>query len=496
MASSYELHALDLSTLADKVVSPVTASHTLTDGTTHYSFNAAVQRQVPALLEQADASGNVNVYVGFGSHGDTSGNETRGWVLGWNAKTLVPLAANQLNDTQATSPTKFFLSEIWMSGYGLAGAGSRIYFATGNSDCNFNLSLCPPMSTYDGKTNIQESVVRLEGDLTHISGIFTPSEPGQTLPQSVLTLDKGDTDVGSGGAMVVLLPPPANLEFVVAGGKDGRIFLLQPQSSGALTLLQTLHLEGCWCGPSYFIGFDNIPRLVTSTGSTLRTWHIHSSSPHLTGPGGSATINASQQDPGFFTTVSSNGTATGSGIIWAVGRPHPVSTNPTAVTLYAFSATTPATTPGKLQPLFSGPAGSWPGSKNANIVPVVANGKVYVASAYVNSSHKTQGQLNIFGIGGTGQPLASAVASLPSPHVVSGTLLTVSGSTLTLKTRKGESATVDASQAIQNQQVGTPLNVGVPLTAEGKAIEANGALLATSIDRAKGDKGELWPEDK
>jgi hypothetical protein len=312
--------------------------------------------------------------------------------------------------------------------------------------------------------------------------------------------------------IILPLDVDPNREFIVAGGKDGRIFLLQPQSSGALILLQTLQLEGCWCGPSYFIGFDNIPRLVTSTGSTLRTWHINSSS--LTGPGGSATINASQQDPGFFTTVSSNGTAAGSGIIWAVGRPHSVSTNPTAVTLYAFSATTPATTPGKLQPLFpingeSGSAGSWPSSKNANIVPVVANGKVYVASAYVDSSHKTRGQLNIFGIGGatmiaagvmfpdgTGQPLASAVASLPSPHVVSGTLLTVSGSTLTLKTRKGKSATVDASQAIQNQQVGTPLNVGVPLTAEGKAIEANGALLATSIDRAKGEKGELWPEDK
>ena len=34
--------------------------------------------------------------------------------------TLSPLAANQLDDTQASSLNSFFLSSIWMSGYGLA----------------------------------------------------------------------------------------------------------------------------------------------------------------------------------------------------------------------------------------------------------------------------------------------------------------------------------------------------------------------------------------
>jgi hypothetical protein len=42
-------------------------------------------------------------------------------------------------------------------------------------------------------TNIQESVVRLAGDLTHLRGIFTPS--------NLADLDKGDMDFGSGGVL-------------------------------------------------------------------------------------------------------------------------------------------------------------------------------------------------------------------------------------------------------------------------------------------------------
>ena len=58
---------------------------------------------------------------------------------------------------------------------------------------------------------------------------------------------------------------------------------------------------------------------------------------------------------------------------------------------------------------------------NANIVPVVANGKVYVAS------YKA---LTIFGRGAPAAQKAlrpTPVASLPSPHVITGTLQPVFG---------------------------------------------------------------------
>ena len=127
---AYRLHALDLGSLTDKVTPQVvTASHTLTDGTT-FKFNATYQRQRPALL-----LANGSIYAGFGSFCDFAANLSRGWLLGWTAGSLTPFPSNQLLDQQATDPDTFFLSSIWMSGYGLAtDDAGNILFVTGNSD--------------------------------------------------------------------------------------------------------------------------------------------------------------------------------------------------------------------------------------------------------------------------------------------------------------------------------------------------------------------------
>jgi len=366
---SYQLHALNLWDLTDKAGSPVTvaASHTLTNGST-YTFNATVQRQRPALLKA-----NGNVYAGFGSFGDRNASITRGWLLGWNASTLQPLTGNQLTDTVATSTTSFFLSSIWMSGFGIAASGTSLFFATGNSDCTIHaISVkCPAKTTYDGVTNIQESVVKLDGNLTTLRGIFTPS--------NVAVLDQGDHDLGSGG--VLLLPRQSgNFPFLaVAGGKDGRLFLLDRNNLGGFTpggpdkAFDVQPSGGCSCGPSYFTGSDKIGRVVSSSGSSVQTWQVQLSPwPNLVLEG-TGTI-ASGQDGGFFTSVSTNGTQAYSGIIWAVGRP----STSTVITLSAFDATA---VNGKLNLIFSSPAGSWTHTNgNANIVPVAANGLVYVAS--------------------------------------------------------------------------------------------------------------------
>jgi hypothetical protein len=392
-----------------------------------------------------------------------------------------------------------------MSGDGIVGDGTNLYFSTANSDCNdivVSNPPCPSHSTWTGTTNIQESVAQVSNGLV-LGGVFTPS--------NTFALDQGDLDLGSGG---VLLFPTATYPYLaVAAGKDGRLFLLNPANLGQPTNtspptstpppLDTQQSDPCWCGPSFFVGEDGISRVVTSHGNTLRTWQVQIP----LAPEAAATIAASEQDPGFFTSISSqssDGTRygkakPGSAIIWAVGRPTGAGTNPTAITLYAFDAR-PSGSPPTFKKLFSASAGSWPNTGgNANTVPVVFDGKVYVASAYLDAvSGNTRGQLNIFGSGssGTGTPLASAVAAPASPILVSGTVTAVSGSTLTLRTRKGRGMTIDLSQAKQNRRVGAfPLKVGVALTALGSMIEGNGALLATSVVRAKGSSGKLWPPD-
>ncbi len=91
---TYQLFALNLKDLTNRIA-PVTvaASHTLSDGTT-YNFNAAYQRQRPALLGVSGI-----IYAGFGSFCDYNADQSRGWLLGWRAGTLTPLPANELTDT-------------------------------------------------------------------------------------------------------------------------------------------------------------------------------------------------------------------------------------------------------------------------------------------------------------------------------------------------------------------------------------------------------------
>jgi hypothetical protein len=362
----YMLHALGLGNLAD-TVSPqqVSASHTLTDGST-FQFDATHQRQRPGLL-----LANGNIYAGFGSFCDLDAKVSRGWFLGWQTRTLTPLEANELFDFQATSPDSFFLSSIWMSGYAPSVDDSgNVLVVTANSD--------PSGTTYDGVTNIQESVLKISSDLSTVLDLFTPAD----WP----SLDQKDNDFGAGGVMVLPDQQGAYPHLAVAAGKEGNLFFMNEDSLGGYSssgnnVLGTYHIEGCWCGPSYYVdGSDSIPRVVTSGGSKVLVYQVLTSpSPSLNlvaqsnGIGGAGT--------GFFTTISSNGAS--NAVIWALSRPASASA---PVNLYAFNPDSGSI----LKPIYNQSAGTWPYTTgNSNLVPVVANGEVFVAS------YK---QLNIFGL--------------------------------------------------------------------------------------------------
>ncbi len=366
---AYRIHALDLGSLTDKITpTVVAASHTLLDGTT-FNFNATYQRQRPALL-----LANGNIYAGFGSFCDFSANLSRGWLLGWNAATLAPLSANRMNDTQPNSPDSFFLSSIWMSGYGPAADDSgNILFVTGNSDYSG--------TTYDGVSNIQESVVKVSSDLTTVLDLFTPSNQSN--------LDQGDTDFGSGGVLVLPDQPGSTPHLAVAAGKFGSMYFMNEDHLGGYSttknnVLGTYQVGGCWCGESYFVDpTDGAARVVSSGGTQVAVWKLQTSpSPKLIGVSRSPAVR-NGQFPGFFTSVSSNGNA--NPIIWALS--HPLSQQNNSIALYAFNPESGGKT---MTQLFRGLAGAWPNfGGNSNLVPVVANGKVYVAS---------NKQLQIFGL--------------------------------------------------------------------------------------------------
>jgi outer membrane protein assembly factor BamB len=471
------LQALDLTTLRNKV--PPAAVHamaTLSDGS-GWKFKAVFSRQRAALVEA-----NGNIYAGFASFCDFDFNYSRGWLLGWDAGSLAPLAAKRLNNRliQAQSPNDFFLSSIWMSGSGPAvDSSGNLLFATGNSD--------PSGTTYNRIYNLSESIIKISPDLTKVLSFFTPSGPSP----GVAFLDKNDKDFGSGG--VLRLPvQPGRRNLVTAAGKAGVMYLLNGDQLGGYhnpdRALGAFPIGACWCAESYFTGWDGIGRIVSSGGVNIMIWRLQTSpSVTLVNESTSPALPNSVQDGGFFTSVSSNRTR--NAVVWAVGRP--VDRDPANVILYAFDPRAAAR--GNSAWLFSGVAGTWPiVGGNANIVPVVANGRVYVAS------YK---ELAIFGLPSAGA-VASAAVPGPRPtlpdlpadgHEIFATIKSVAGTNVTVAIRTGKLLHVDAAKAIEAKH-SVVLVVDEPVRVLGSYDRA-GILMATSIARTK-PSPEGWPADR
>ena len=198
-------------------------------------------------------------------------------------------------------------------------------------------------------------------------------------------MDQVDNDFGSAGALLIPPQEGSTPDLIAAAGKDGRMFILNRNGMGGYTpggpdkVLTQANIGGCWCGQSYFHH-----KIVSSGGSNVILWRIKTSpSISLQNEGTSAGIGGAQF-PGFFTSISSD--EDDHPIIWAVSRPN----NPTPADISLFAFRGEPSGSGTLDTLFQSPAGTWPNTGgDANIVPTVVNGKVYVAS------YK---QLSIFGM--------------------------------------------------------------------------------------------------
>jgi len=310
-AAVYRIHEMNLVDLSEKIPSVViTGSGRLSDGST-FNFIPGTQRQRPALL-----LANSNIYAGFGSFCDQNDNITRGWLMGWQTGTLTPLAASELTQQQTAAQSTnnpfgesgpFFLSSIWMSGYGpSADASGNVYVVTGNSDGII-------------ANNLPDSVVRMPPNLSSVSDYFTPA--------NFAFLDSEDADRGSGGLMVVpsLSGGPS---FGVSQGKDGRLFLhnLAANLGGYVAngpdVPSSVNAGLCWCGPAYYLGSDGKQRVVSTGGTQVQTWFVPTSASGTLTPEGTAPElpNFDGQDPGFMATVSTNGTTANSAVIWGLSR--------------------------------------------------------------------------------------------------------------------------------------------------------------------------------
>lgn len=306
------------------------------------------------------------VYVAWASHGDQQ--PYHGWIMKFNASNLLQ-APTVFNDSPNGRE-----SGIWMSGGAPAfDSSNNIYVITGNGD----------FDSTNG--DFGDSVLKLSNTLA-VQDWFTPSVEG--------TLDSSDLDLGSGGAVVLVDLPSSTVPHVLIGGGKGTNFLGQiyvlnrdnlGKSNSTDQSVQQFSLGGgifatpaFWQNTFYIGGVgQNLRAFALSTTTSLLTTTASSQTSHVFG------------FPGTTPSISSAGTTSGTGIVWALDTNSTTAANASGTNgpagLHAYDATNLATELWNSSQV----SGNAAGNAVKFCVPTVANGKVYVG---------TQTEITVYGL--------------------------------------------------------------------------------------------------
>jgi hypothetical protein len=379
------LHALDVATGVDKLSPPVIGD-TKFDGTNYIYvsgpsvpgfgdgsvggrvfFNALRESQRPGLLLL-----NGTVYIGWASHGDHG--PYHGWVLGYTASTLQPVSGAIFNTTPNGG-----LGGIWMSGAALAAdAQGNIYFATGNGTFDVNT----------GGIDYGDSMVRLSTQSgLSVADYFTPFDQD--------SLNNTDTDLGSGGVLLLPDQPGKHRHLLVQADKQGIIFLVDRDNMGHFNsttdnIVQELPagtLTGAWSSPAYFNGTI----YFNGQGDFLKAFDLFASNKLSTIPVSQAGTGFGY--PGATPSISSNGNQ--NGIVWSLQVDAFGSGGPAV--LHAYDASDVSR---ELYNSSQAGARDQAGPAVEFTVPTIVNGHVYVG---------TGNGLTVYGLLPSGRPPRSTL---------------------------------------------------------------------------------------
>jgi len=336
----HRLHALDITTGAEKLGGPVVISAPNFVPLRHFNR--------PALL-----LANSTVYVSFGSHGDNP--NWQGWVFGYDAATLAQKFVFSTSDPTSGSNG----AAVWDGGGGpAADASGNIYVTTGNG-------------AFDGTKNFSESVLKLSPTGTLLDW-FTPFNRA--------VFDANDVDMGSTGIMILpdAVGSSAHQHLLIGSGKVAILYLLDQTNLGKFNSGSNLDVQevipvpppnttqfdgGNYGVPAYWNGN------IYTTGQNFPLSQFTIANGVMATP--QSAVSANTFPPrGAIPAVSASGTT--NGIVWVLDLSAWASNGPAILDAYD------ATNVGNL--LFSSPA-SGTGAAGAAVkftVPTVANGKVYV----------------------------------------------------------------------------------------------------------------------
>jgi hypothetical protein len=286
----FMLHALDAGSGTEKFGGPVRISATApgrgaasSGGTV--TFDALYHLNRPGLLLL-----NGVVYVAFGAVGDIP--PFHGWLMGYDASTLQQVSVfNASPDGEAAG--------IWAGGQALAADGHSIFLTTGNG-------------TFDGDSggrNWGNSFLRLNASQgLAVTDYFTPNNQDY--------LSAADLDVGGGGPMV--LP---NMGLVLGVGKDGVLRLVNENQFGKYNAAfnndaQEFQATRFFLGaPVFWSGPQGPAVYMWGVGDYLKQYGF-AAGRLLTTPLSQSTMSASISNS-VPLSLSANGAAPDSGIVWA-----------------------------------------------------------------------------------------------------------------------------------------------------------------------------------
>lgn len=362
-AYHHRLHALDLTTGAEQFNGPVEITAT-------YPGNGAegsggVQRFAASQHEDRPALLIVNgvVYTTWGSHCDAA--PYTGWVIGYNESTLAQTGVLNLTPNGSDGG-------IWMAGGGpAADASGNLYLLMGNGTFDTTLSAGFPAHGDYGNAFVKIQVAA-DGTLS-VGDYFTMSN---TTGES-----NADQDLGSGGIMVIPSVSDSNGQsrlLAVGAGKDRNIYVVDGNNMGkfnpnedAIYQMMQAPVAGKLSSPAWFNG----TLYYGAVGDHMRAFPF---------AGGGFSLNPSSQtshtfgSPGATPSISANGTQ--NAILWAAENSSPA-------VLHAYDAGNLSTELYNSNQAANGRDHF--GDGNKFIVPLVANGKVYVG---------TTGSVGVFGL--------------------------------------------------------------------------------------------------
>jgi hypothetical protein len=305
------------------------------------------------------------LFAAYGGYADT--DPYHGWVLGFNAANLQQLT-NYVFCTTPNATINAFGAHagegaVWMDGNGLCvDANTNIYFETGNGSFSAN--------TNGG--DYSDSIVKLSTTNKFVvADYFTPFDQA--------TLAANDTDLGSGGPLVLpdSVGSAAHPHLIVGCGKEGKIYLVDRDNMGrwngtADQIVQEFNGSAGGDRDTTPAFFNNALYVYDSNGrigAYSITNALFNTTPVET-PDGYANKG------GATPCISANGTS--NAIVWALANSG-LDSPTTPCVLRAYNATN------LTQELYTSdqiPSRDSAGDAVKFTAPTIANGKVYVGAQY------------------------------------------------------------------------------------------------------------------